>query len=288
MNRTRQRGMTILEVLVALFIFSLLGLAVIGLVITSTRTAIVSEQRTVAQGIINEELERIRALPYTDIGYDATTCGGLACAPVGVIPQHHLLTRNGQSYSLQTTITLIDDTLTPSVTEDYKQVTISVTLPSARAGQPPLTATTLAVPKPHRSGSGGRPCASSGPPHDCFASAHPVPVVGDPVLGYNESTLTTAATREPGEPVTCAGSLYAEATVWYKLTNPHPYTHARVWNTLPTWVAIYSGDELSTLKLEACQHGGSPLALPATGTDLWAQVGGSRGSIAVSFYDYEI
>lgn len=143
---SRQKGLTLLEVLIAVFVLAVLTLAIVGLLTLGLRSLTFNETRTVAQGLVNQELERLRALPYDDIGYDSGT-------PDGVLSATQTISQNGQEYVLNYDIELIDDpnngTVSGSLTEanaDYKKIAVEVLLPGDSGQQHSVVSSTLSVP----------------------------------------------------------------------------------------------------------------------------------------------
>jgi type II secretory pathway pseudopilin PulG len=182
-----QRGVALPELLVGIFVLATLITGIVGLATVGTRTAILSEQRVIAQAIANEEAEIIRAHLYQDVGFADGTCAPTdadACSKVGVctwdgdscaldsdyaagiLPRFKEVTRNGQVYTVVFTYKLITDDPNgqlrslllpahaqgPSAEEvDYKQVDIAVARgPKNETGNQTITtqSTTIVVPRP--------------------------------------------------------------------------------------------------------------------------------------------
>lgn len=118
-----------MEILVAVFILGMLTIAIVGLATLGTRTAFEAERQTVAQGLVNQHVERIRVLGYDQVGYTSPQAG----EPDGVLLRSETRAQNSQQYTVATTISLIDDPLNGAqlpLTEssaDYKKVEIKVT-----------------------------------------------------------------------------------------------------------------------------------------------------------------
>ncbi len=146
--KNKLAGFTLIEVVVGIFVLAILSLALAGLSVISARSAVINEQRTVAQGIVTQELERLRALNYDDIGY------ATGQEPNGILPPSRTFVRNGQTYTIDYAIRLFDDSVngtlgsTPTeATADYKEVAVTVGY-SSGSRRLDVSAATYAVPPP--------------------------------------------------------------------------------------------------------------------------------------------
>lgn len=126
-----QRGVSFVEILVNASIFVILAIAIINLASVGTRTAIDNQQRTLAIALINDRIEKIRNLPYSEVGYNET--GLPPSEPDGSLVRQETVTQNGQQYTINTRIDLVDDPFNGTVqdlteaTADYKTVHIRLT-----------------------------------------------------------------------------------------------------------------------------------------------------------------
>jgi general secretion pathway protein I len=79
MRRRRQGGFTLLEVLVSLSLFALAASAVGALATQSMVRSMENRHGTAAALVAQQELERLRGLPYQDVadGTSSATMGGL-------------------------------------------------------------------------------------------------------------------------------------------------------------------------------------------------------------------
>lgn len=116
-----RKGFSLIEVLITAFVLTIVAVAVTGLGLILTRTAIESEYKNVAEAVANEELENARAYSYTEIEYANET-------PFGKIQQAKTVTRNSQVYNVDSFITYVDDPRTTE-TQDFKQLTVKVSWP---------------------------------------------------------------------------------------------------------------------------------------------------------------
>ncbi len=125
MRKARLRGDVYIGVLISLAIFLLLSQAVLVLANTSYEMISVTRARNVAREIAQESMEVVRNLPFDSVG----TIGGI---PNGPLAQNQVLSRNGQNYTVATTVLYVDDPFdgqSPDdlLANDYKRVRIDVT-----------------------------------------------------------------------------------------------------------------------------------------------------------------
>jgi prepilin-type N-terminal cleavage/methylation domain-containing protein len=119
------QGFTLIEVMASLAIISMLLVGTYGLIMMSLRVTSDNSSIVQATEIANQRMERIRNLPYDDVG----TVSG---SPSGVIPEDEKIVRNGV-YNVHTMIVFYDDPYdgtmasgTDSIFVDYKIATIDV------------------------------------------------------------------------------------------------------------------------------------------------------------------
>lgn len=121
------RGQSLIGILVALAIFSILSQAIFTVVSTSLNFVSFNRARITARHLAQEKIEFIRNLPYSDVG----TQGGV---PPGPIPQQETVNRNGLSFTVKTEIIYIDDPFDgtqggspeDTLATDYKRVRVEV------------------------------------------------------------------------------------------------------------------------------------------------------------------
>jgi len=128
MKKTKNNsGFTLIEVLVLLFIFSLITITFYQVISVGTRYIIFSKNRLGAIALANEKMEIARNLAYDYVGIQ-----GGACA--GNIPQDEDIAENGRNYHVHTLAAYVDDPFdgtlggSPNDTayKDYKIVKIIV------------------------------------------------------------------------------------------------------------------------------------------------------------------
>ena len=122
-NKT-SRGSTLIEVLTALAIMGIVFVAVFGIFRMVIESSAISEARTTATGLANQQMEMIHNLPYNDI---ATTGGW----PQGDIPSTKTEVLNNITYTINTNVNYVDDPFDDTVPvdtlgADYKKVKVEV------------------------------------------------------------------------------------------------------------------------------------------------------------------
>lgn len=119
-----QRGDTLIGIIITLGIFAILSQAVVTLAFSAYDLISYNRARVSARHIALESMEIVRNAPYADIG----TVGGI---PSGIFTQKQDVSRNGQNYTIRTSISYVDDPfdgVSPADTlpTDYKRVHIEV------------------------------------------------------------------------------------------------------------------------------------------------------------------
>jgi prepilin-type N-terminal cleavage/methylation domain-containing protein len=127
-QKRSQRGYTLIELLVALFVFSIAFVALYGLLVSSITLLGQNKAKLGAVSLVEEQIEYVRSLPYSGVG---VVLGN----PSGPIPATATTTLNGTLYTLRTAVFWVDDpkdgvasttvsTTTDMVSTDYKQVKV--------------------------------------------------------------------------------------------------------------------------------------------------------------------
>lgn len=120
-------GFTLIEMLVFLFIFTVIALAFYSTWLASTKYILFVKNRFVAISLANEKMEVVRNLPYEKIAHT----GG---SPPGNLHQDEYIIRAGREFHAHTDIIYVDDPLdgtldgTPDDVDfvDYKNVRIEI------------------------------------------------------------------------------------------------------------------------------------------------------------------
>ena len=123
-----KKGFSILEVVAATFIFSIVTITIYGSFSAGMKSLAQSKHRIAATKLANEKMEIIRNMPYSDVG----TQGGV---PEGSLIQEETIWRSNQKFNVRTNVIYVDDVLdgvaggTPNdtVSRDYKEARIEVT-----------------------------------------------------------------------------------------------------------------------------------------------------------------
>ena len=145
--KKRNTGFTFVELIVGVAVFLVIVISVYTAYTSIFDTIKASRAKIEAVNLVNEQLEIIRNLPYSDVGITGSI-------PDGVLSHAQKLTRSGNSYYATTTVRNIDDPFdgtlggTPNDLSpaDYKLVEIDVTCASCKTFTP-VVITTKVAPK---------------------------------------------------------------------------------------------------------------------------------------------
>lgn len=111
------------------------------------------------------------------------------------------------------------------------------------------------------------------PSNDDFANAGRITA-----LPFSDTTDTTAATLEPGEPAPACGGGQLAGSVWYVFTPAVSETVSATGGFGSSLVAAYTGTSIGSLSPLGCRAFGTPLTLGLTaGTTYYFQSGGLFG-----------
>lgn len=104
MSHKKQGGVTIIELLVALFVIGMLAVSVFTLFHALTSSLVISRRRAVALNLATAQLEYLRSLPY-----DSLAVQGGDIYTTNPLPATRTDTLNGVKYTTTTRISYIDD-----------------------------------------------------------------------------------------------------------------------------------------------------------------------------------
>jgi type II secretory pathway pseudopilin PulG len=146
-------GFTLVEVLLGTALLVIFFSAVAAMVQMSLQLAGRSRVTSLAQNLLQQEMETLRNMPYVDLG----TVGGI---PAGTIEQERIVTQNGMDFQLATTVTFVDDPYdevapVDTTPTDYKQVRLAVDWDGVFAPPKPLVLVTNVAPEGLESDAGG-------------------------------------------------------------------------------------------------------------------------------------
>lgn len=119
----RQRGFTLIEVLITAFVLGVVTVAVTGLALVLTRTSLESERQEVAINIATEKVENLRAA-YEARGFEVVDFEDIS--PQGFVKRQETITRNNLEYTITGHIHEIDDPANGTGTPDFKTVLYKV------------------------------------------------------------------------------------------------------------------------------------------------------------------
>lgn len=214
-------GFTLIEVLITAFVLGAVTLALTGLSLVITRSALESERKTVALGIANSEMENARAYAFAQIEYTDA-------APAGKIERAKMVERNNQAYQVDSLLTFVDDPLTKE-RQDFKQLTVKVSWPRARQGV--VLSSFFTDSQKRQSGDicvpGTITCANpDGPPapfRECPASGLCHDTLSTPGAGGGNSADGTEACQQNND---CAPGSFCQAGTcrrnWCKIIDSAP------------------------------------------------------------------
>lgn len=131
-NLRKNEGFSLVEIIIAIFILSIIVASTAGAFLFSTKTTLDNEIRMNTINIANETIEKIRALPFSEVGTkflreDGTYIDG---DPAGDILQEEIRQINGIDYLVKVNINWeeqADWDLAGNAQWDYKSVRVSVT-----------------------------------------------------------------------------------------------------------------------------------------------------------------
>jgi hypothetical protein len=120
------RGVSIIEALVGIFLFTTAFYALYGVLNFSTALIAQNKMRLGAMALVEEQIEYARSIPFASVG---TVMGN----PSGVLPQTETITLNGITYTRRSVVSWVDNPqdglatdipLIDTIPTDYKQVKV--------------------------------------------------------------------------------------------------------------------------------------------------------------------
>lgn len=105
-----QKGMTLVEVMVAFVVLVIVSLIMVQGVLIATRASEINRSKTIAMALINNEIEEIRLRSYNEIGIDGAPAG----EPEGELESESVI----DEYTIRRTITWVEGEYS------YKQIEV--------------------------------------------------------------------------------------------------------------------------------------------------------------------
>lgn len=141
----QQRGFTLIELTVTIAVFILIAVGIYSGIQFIFKVVFQSRVIILETAIANEQIEQVRSLPYGDVGV-------VGSIPNGSIPGNQTVSKNGQVFSVQTTIRNIDDPFDGTIggipndtaPADYKLIEIAVLCTSCTQQKPVILSTRVA------------------------------------------------------------------------------------------------------------------------------------------------
>lgn len=124
-----QSGVTLVEVLVSVFLLSVVSISLYGMFLLAGRLVADAKLRLMGTYAANEEMENLKSMAYNQVG----TVGGV---PDGIIPQSKTVEKGGYAFDVATEVRFGDDPVdnlfpADTVPTDYKVARVTVSWPSA-------------------------------------------------------------------------------------------------------------------------------------------------------------
>jgi prepilin-type N-terminal cleavage/methylation domain-containing protein len=264
--------MTLIEVMVALFIFAIAMTGLYSLVVISTKVSLDSRARLDATALGNERVEMVRNLAYNDIG----TSGGV---PSGTLLRTEVKTVNRIQYTITIEVMYVDDPFdgtlggTPNdlFNADYKRIRVEVAWPEMLNHNPVVLVTDASPKGIENNDSGGTLKLTV-----FDANGNPVPSASVHIFNDNvappvnlTATMSTGGLYVlPGMPVaqetydiSVSKSGYSTSTTYpIDGTNPNP-TPPPASIILGTGTELsFTIDRLSSFTVRSLDSGGVPIA----------------------------
>ncbi len=115
LSKKLKSGQSLIGVIISIGIFLILSQAVVTLAFSAYDLISYTRARISARHIATESIETIRNVSYNNVG----TVGGI---PNGIFPQEQEIQRNGQTYTIRTSIIYVDDPFDGTAPADFLPV----------------------------------------------------------------------------------------------------------------------------------------------------------------------
>lgn len=145
---SRNRGFSFIELIIGVAVFSVIVVSVYGAYKSIFDVVYASRAKIEAVSIVNEQLEIVRNMSYSDVGI----YGGI---PAGKLSHTQTIVRDQYKYTVSTTVRNVDDPFdgtlggTPNDLSpaDFKMVEIEIACDDCRTSFPSMVVTTRVAPK---------------------------------------------------------------------------------------------------------------------------------------------
>lgn len=113
-----RKGFSLVELLVGVAVFTLLAAGIYQLYTTIFEVAELSRQKLAAAALLNEQVERLRALPFSAVGFDEDDDD----EGTGVLQPTQNLRSDNTTFTLLTQLQPIDDPVDGLTPDDHEPV----------------------------------------------------------------------------------------------------------------------------------------------------------------------
>ncbi|MEO8862795.1 MAG: prepilin-type N-terminal cleavage/methylation domain-containing protein [Candidatus Saccharimonadales bacterium] len=100
----KDAGFTLVELVIALGVFSVVAASIFGLFISLTSSAVIAKQKAIAITIVTNEMERLKSLPY-----DSLAVAGGSIYSANPLPATTTTKVNGFTYTAKISVSYVDD-----------------------------------------------------------------------------------------------------------------------------------------------------------------------------------
>lgn len=103
-RKLSQDGFTLVELVVAMTVMSIVALSILGLFTTLVRSAVYTKRKAVALTFATNQMEYLKSLPY-----DSLAVSGGSIYSTSLLPASTTQVLNGVTYTIKTTIDYVDE-----------------------------------------------------------------------------------------------------------------------------------------------------------------------------------
>ncbi len=261
--KNQQAGFTFIETLVAVSVSAVILMATYGAIQSLFNIVSASRAKIDAVNLINEQIEIIRNMPYSQVGI-------VSGIPNGVLPHAQNLTRDGFNFTVTTFVRNIDDPFDGTIggspadpsSHDYKSVEIDIACVNCKTFTPVEITTTIAPKNLETASTNGalfiRAFDASGNPvagadvHVVNSVASPAIIIDDVTNNQGLLQIVDVPPANSAYQITVSKPGYStDKTYSASSTNPHP--------TVPPFTVVlqqitqasFSIDKVSSLAISS-------------------------------------